>query len=59
MKTRICPVSSCRAPVEGWEPFLAHVYEEHTEGTEKSRLAQAQGIFERRPGTPGERTDDH
>lgn len=46
---RQCPVDASCAPLTGWEAFLAHIHDEHTEGTEPERQMAMQAILERRP----------
>lgn len=47
MKTRPCPVSRACAPIHGWDLFLAHIHEVHTDPalTDPERVAQADRIL--------------
>jgi hypothetical protein len=51
MKTRPCPVTPdvCK-PVTGWDAFLRHVYEHHTEGSTQAREMAVQRILAEGPG---------
>lgn len=46
-RTRQCPVDAACAPVRGWEAFLDHIYEQHTEGARDDRMEQVQRLLER------------
>lgn len=48
MKARTCP--ACGGVITGWEAFLAHIHEKHTQGTDEERLRQTHVILKR--GTP-------
>lgn len=48
-RLRQCPVDAACAPLRGWEAFLAHIHDEHTEGPEAERQATVQRLLERGP----------
>lgn len=51
-RLRLCPVNPGCGYLAGWEQFLAHVYEVHTEGPEEGRQEAVQRLLEREKGHP-------
>lgn len=47
MKARQCPVDGSCPLITGWEAFLAHVYEVHTEGPEANRWETVDRLLRR------------
>lgn len=50
VKTRECPVCPNQRMIEGWDLFIRHIYENHTEGSADARQMAVQQILNEGPG---------